>query len=53
MEALKRELFALARQKLQRPGKGGVEIDPAFSNIYGDAYTASVLQALASKYAGQ
>ena len=53
MEALKRELFALARQKLQRPGKGGTEIDPAFANIFGDTYTASVLQALASKYAGQ
>ena len=53
MEAFKRELLALARQKLQRPGTGGVEINPAFSNIYSDAYTASVLQALASKYAGQ
>jgi len=53
MEALKRELFALARQKLERPGTGGTEINPAFSNIYDDAYTASVLQALASKYAGQ
>jgi len=53
MEAFKRELLALARQKLERPGTGGTEINPAFSNLYDDAYTASVLQALASKYAGQ
>jgi len=53
MEAFKRELLALARQKLQRPGKGGTEIDPAFANIFGDAYASSVLQALVKKYAEQ
>jgi hypothetical protein len=53
MEAFKRELLALARQKLQRPGTGGTEIDPAFANIFGDAYASSVLQALVKKYAGQ
>lgn len=52
MEEFKRELFALARKKLQRPGSGGTGTEGAFQDVYGDAYTNAVLQALVSQYTG-